>query len=100
VGSFTPCLLNDVRVYRIALSQAEVLALLPVSPVPKLTTRNAGASGLRIAWPVASLGYRLQKSASLTGAWSDAGLTVTVEGNEQAVYAPTVASAQFFRLVK
>ena len=31
LGSFTPCLLNDVRVYRIALSQAEVLALLPAS---------------------------------------------------------------------
>jgi hypothetical protein len=100
VGSFTPCLLNDVRVYRVALSQAEVLALLPASPAPKLTTRNAGASGMRIAWPVASLGYRLQKTASLSGAWSDAGLTVTVEGNERAVYAPTTAGAQFFRLVK
>ena len=100
VGSFTPCLLNDVRVYRLALSQAEVLALLPASPAPTLASRNAGASGLRIAWPVASFGYRLQTSASLTGAWSDAGLTVTVEGNERAVYAPTTAGAQFFRLVK
>jgi hypothetical protein len=55
---------------------------------------------MRIAWPVASLGYRLQKTASLSGAWSDAGVTVTVEGNERAVYAPTTAGAQFFRLVK
>jgi hypothetical protein len=100
VGSFTPCLLNDVRVYRMALSQAEVLALLPASPAPKLTSRNAGASGLRIAWPVETFGYRLQTSASLTGAWSDAALTVAVEGNERAAYAPVAASAQFFRLVK
>jgi hypothetical protein len=100
VGSFTPCLLNDVRVYRIALSQAEVLALLPASQAPTLASRNAGASGLRIAWPVASFGYRLLTSASLTGAWSDAGLVVTVEGNERAAYAPVAAGAQFFRLVK
>jgi hypothetical protein len=82
------------------LSQAEVLALLPTSPAPTLASRNAGASGLRIAWPVATFGYRLQTSASLTGAWSDAGLIVSVEGNERAAYAPVVASAQFFRLVK
>ena len=100
LGSFTPCLLNDVRIYRMALSQAEVLALLPASPRPKLASRNAGASGLRIAWPVANFGYRLQTSASPTGAWSDAGLAVTVEGSERAAYAPVAARAQFFRLVK
>jgi hypothetical protein len=100
LGSYTPCLLNDVRIYRIALGQAEVLALLPASPAPKLASRNAGASGLRIAWPVATFGYRLQTSASVPGAWSDAGLTVAVEGNERAAYAPVAASAQFFRLVK
>jgi Concanavalin A-like lectin/glucanases superfamily len=100
VGSFTPCLLNDVRIYRMALSQAEVLALLPASPAPTLASRNAGISGLRIAWPAASFGYRLQKLANLGGTWSDAGLTVTVEGNERAAYAPVVGSVQFFRLVK
>jgi hypothetical protein len=100
LGSYTPCLLNDVRIYRIALSQAEVLALLPASTRPKLANRNAGASGLRIAWPVASFGYRLQTAASPTGAWSDAGLVVTVEGIERAAYAPVTARAQFFRLVK
>jgi hypothetical protein len=100
VGSFTPCLLNDVRVYRIALSQAEVLALLPTSPAPKLASRNAGASGLRIAWPIASYGYRLQTSASLSGPWSDAGLVVAVEGSESAAYTPVSSSASFFRLVK
>jgi hypothetical protein len=100
LGSYTPCLLNDVRIYRMALSQSEILALLPASPAPKLASRNAGASGLRIAWPVASFGYRLQTSASVPGAWSDAGLTVAVEGNERAAYAPVAASARFFRLVK
>jgi hypothetical protein len=98
--SYTPCLLNDVRIYRLALSQAEVLALLPASPRPNLASRNAAASGLRIAWPVASFGYRLQTAASPTGAWSDAGLTVTVEGTERAAYAPVAARAQFFRLVR
>jgi hypothetical protein len=100
LGSYTPCLLNDVRIYRMALSQSEILALLPASPAPKLASRNAGASGLRIAWPVASFGYRLQTSASVPGAWSDAGLTVAVEGNERAAYAPVAPSARFFRLVK
>jgi hypothetical protein len=100
LGSFTPCRLNDMRIYRLALSQAEVLALLPAGPPPKLAGRSSGASGLRISWPVASFGYRLQTSASLTGVWSDAGLTVTVEGNDRVAYAPVSARAQFFRLVK
>jgi hypothetical protein len=100
VGSFTPCLLNDVRVYRTALSQAEVLALVPASPAPKLASRNAGVSGLHLAWPIANYGYKLQQSGSLSGPWSDAGLIVAVEGNERAAYAPVAASAQFFRLVK
>ncbi|MCX6927712.1 MAG: LamG domain-containing protein [Verrucomicrobia bacterium] len=100
LGSYTPCLLNDVRIYRIALSQTEVLALLPTSPTPKLASRNAAASGLRIAWPVESFGYRLLTAASPTGPWSDAGLTVAVEGNERAAYAPVASSARFFRLVK
>ena len=89
-----------MRVYRIALSQAEVLALLPTSAAPKLASRNAGASGLRIAWPIASYGYRLQTSASLSGPWSDAGLVVAVEGSESAAYTPVSSSARFFRLVK
>jgi hypothetical protein len=100
LGSFTPCLLNDVRIYRIALSQAEVLALLPASPAPKLASRNAGASGLRISWPTDSFGHQLQTSPSPTGAWTNAALTVAVEGTERAAYAPVAASAQFFRLAK
>jgi hypothetical protein len=100
LGSFTPCRLNDVRIYRVALSQPEVLALLPASPRPNLASRNLGASGLRISWPVTTFGYRLQTAASPTGAWSDAGLAVTTEGIERAAYAPVAARAQFFRLVK
>jgi hypothetical protein len=91
---------GDVRIYRLALSRAEVLALLPASPRPTLASRNAGASGLRIAWPVTTYGYSLQKSASLISGWSDAGLTVTVEGNERVAYASVSARAQFFRLVQ
>jgi hypothetical protein len=100
LGSFTPSLLNDVRIYRVALSQAEVLALLPASTAPKLATRNTRANGLRLAWPVANYGYRLQQSGSLGGPWSDAGLVVGVEGSERAAYVPVTAGAQFFRLVK
>jgi hypothetical protein len=100
LGSFTPSLLNDVRIYRIALSQAEVLALMPTSSAPKLASRNAGATGLRIAWLTATYGYRLQASASLTGPWSDAGLVVAVEGSESTAYAPVTSNARFFRLVK
>jgi hypothetical protein len=99
VGNFVPCLMNDVRIYRLALSQAEVLAMLPASQPPKLATSNT-ASGMRISWPVSTYGYALQTSASLAGSWSDAGLPVGVEGNERVAYAPVSASAQFFRLVK
>jgi Concanavalin A-like lectin/glucanases superfamily len=100
VGYFTPCLMHDVRIYRLALSQAEVQALLPSSPSPKLTILKGGTSGLRLSWPAASLGYRLQKTSSLAGTWNDAGLTVAVEGIEDAVYPPLSANGQFFRLVK
>jgi len=100
VASFTPCLLNDVRIYRIALNQSEVLALLPASSTPTLNSRNVAGSGLRLAWPIANYGYKLQQSASLRGGWTDSGLPVAVEGNERAAYAPATGSAQFFRLVK
>jgi hypothetical protein len=100
VDSFTPCLLNDVRIYALALSRAEVLALLPSSPPPSLASRNAGVTGLRISWPLPSYGYKLQKSASLTGGWTDAALNLAVEGNDRVAYAPIAASVQFYRLVK
>ena len=100
LGSLTPCLLNDVRIYRIALTRAEVLALLPASQAPKLSSRNAGAAGLRLAWPLGSYGFSLQKSPGVLGGWSDAGLSVVVEGNENAAYAPISETAQYFRLVK
>ena len=100
MGNFAPCLLNDVRVYRVALTRSEVLALLPSSAAPKLSSRNAGASGLRLSWPLGSYGFSLQTSSSLRGGWADAGLSVAVEGNENATYAPVSGSARYFRLVK
>jgi hypothetical protein len=89
-----------LRVKNTSLSQAEVQELLPNVAPPKLTTRYAAATGLRLAWPAASTGFKLQKTTGLPNAWSDSGLTVTVEGSENAAYATLTGTAQFFRLVK
>jgi hypothetical protein len=74
--------------------------LLPTSPAPKLTSRNAGVNGLRLAWPLGSYGFFLQKSSDVRGGWTDAGLSVAVEGNENAAYSPISESAQVFRRVR
>jgi hypothetical protein len=67
---------------------------------PTLANRSTGASGLRISWPANSYGNSLQKTSSLVSGWSDAGLTLTVEGNERVASVLASARAQFFRLVK
>ena len=55
---------------------------------------------MSISWPASATGYSVEKSSAVTGGWGPSGLSVAVEGPENAAYAPATASSQFFRLKK
>ena len=94
--------LCDVRLYNYAITAADIATLAgKVTVPPTLTIRPSTGSQLRVAWPTSFVGYTLQQSSSPTTGWAATGLTVTVEGNENAVYAPTTTTgSQYFRLIK
>jgi hypothetical protein len=70
------------------------------SQTPTLTIQQVPGSQVRLAWPASALGWTLQTSTSLLpGEWTDSAAPVTVEGSENAVYAP-VSGKRFYRLYK
>jgi hypothetical protein len=93
--------LYDVRVYNYAITAEEAAALAGLSPSnPKLTIQKWTGNQIRVSWPASFTGYTILKSSSVSGGWGPSGLAVTVEGNENAAYAPAQGSAQFYRLQK
>jgi hypothetical protein len=89
----------DVRIYNYPITASDVAALVTV-PKPVLTIQYRTGNQVRLAWPTTFTGYSIVKSSSLSGGWTAAGLTVTVEGSENAAYAPTAGVPQYFRLKK
>ena len=93
----------DVRIYDQALSNVGIQRL-QVPPVigaaPTLTVQAWTGHMVRISWPVAATGYSLQASTNLLGSWTGSGLSVGVEGSQNAAYAPATNSTQFYRLTK
>ena len=97
------CLLFDVRIYNAPISEGRIQSLLTssVPSVPPVLTIQAWPGNqVRIAWPTSSPGYSIEESSSVMGGWGPSGLSVGVEGSENAAYAPTTTSPQFFRLKK
>jgi hypothetical protein len=92
--------LYDVRIYNYAITPAEVTALLSGAPKPTLKIQHWTGNQVRIAWPTSLTGYGIEQSPTVSGGWGPSGLSVTVEGSENAAYAPATGSPQFFRLKK
>lgn len=56
------------------------------------------ALGIRLAWPQANSGFRLQSSTRPDGGWADAPLPTVTEPDEFAVYLNADPAVRFFRL--
>lgn len=66
--------------------------------LPKLTIESVGENQMRLAWPAAAEGWTLESAAELEGVFSDAGLEVTVENDENAAYDTVTSPRGFYRL--
>jgi len=67
---------------------------------PTLTIQLWTGGQVRIAWPTSAAGYSLQRSTTVNTGYASPGLTVTVEGSQNAVYDTPGNGARFYRLVK
>ena len=74
---------------------------LAASPTPPVLTIQAWPGNqVRLSWPTSFTGYEIEQSSSLASGWGPSGLSVGVEGSENAAYAPITTSPKFFRLKK
>jgi hypothetical protein len=90
--------LYDVRIYNYPLTSTDVTALLSGVTRPTLKIQRWTGNQVRIAWPTSFAGYGIEQSSAVSGGWGPSGLSVTVEGSENAAYAPATGLPQFFRL--
>jgi len=98
-GRWAPCQLFDVRIYNAPVSEYLIQSLITGPSVPTfLSIEPWPGNQVRIAWPTSSPGYSIEQSSDVSGGWGPSGLPIGVEGSENAAYAPTTNSAQFFRL--
>jgi hypothetical protein len=97
-------LLDDVAVFNIALSQAQVQQIMAgnfngfVAP-PPLSVGVAGANAV-VSWPATAPTFKLQSTTDLSGAgWSAVNIGSVLNGNQLTVTLPLMPATQFFRLV-
>jgi hypothetical protein len=94
-------LLDDLRVYNGRLLKVnDVRALYYAAAQPQLAVAQSGSS-FSASWPVAALGYHLQKSDSVAGGtWTNVSTTpiVSADGLTQTVSDSAQAAARFYRL--
>jgi hypothetical protein len=83
------------------VSEGRIQSLLKAQVLqPVLTIQPWTGNQVRLSWPVDFTGYSIWESSDLTSGWGLSGRVPTVEGSENAAYAPATGSAQFFRLAK
>jgi subtilisin-like proprotein convertase family protein len=70
------------------------------SSQPTLNIQLYSTNQVRLSWPTAYIGYTLQSSPSLFGPWTNAGLAVTVVGNEFVAYDNIGSGPKYYRLFK
>jgi hypothetical protein len=75
-------------------------ALPDSSTPPRLVIERWEENQVRLSWPLAAEGWTLESSTDLDGAYSDAGLTVSVEDDENAAYDQILSAKQFYRLAQ
>jgi hypothetical protein len=71
-----------------------------VSPQPTLTIQLWPTNQVRISWSTAYPGFTLQSKLGLFGVWADAGLPVTVVGNDFVVLDTIGPGPKYYRLIK
>jgi hypothetical protein len=67
---------------------------------PKLTLQLWPTNQVRLSWPTAYPGYTLQSEPGLFGVWANAGLSVTVAGNEFVAFDTIGPGPKYYRLLK
>ena len=97
-------MLDDVAVFSIALSQAQVQTVMGgdfSAFVPQPVLSISGNPGNTILnWPATQPTFQLQSRTNLTqGLWSDVSTTPVPNGDRIEVSLPTTPATQFFRLI-
>ncbi len=89
--------IDEVRIYNHALSQAEVSALAAVKP----DTGMGIAQGVAISWnSVSGMLYQVQWASVLdTNTWNNLGSPVTGNGSTNSVFDPFQSPQRFYRVV-
>ena len=67
---------------------------------PRLYIQTWPTNQVRISWPTAYLGYTLQSKIGLFGPWANAGLPVTIVGNEYVAFDTIGPAPKYYRLIK
>ena len=81
------------------MASTQIVSEFTYIPQPIMTAKAVGGTVV-LAWPASVGGYSLQSSGSLaTPNWGDAGLTVTVVGNQYQATVTNPAANKFYRLV-
>ncbi len=70
------------------------------SAQPILTIQLWPGNQVRLSWSTAYPGYTLQSKLGLFGVWADAGLPVTVVGDEYVAFDTIGPVAKYYRLFK
>lgn len=72
-----------------------------VEPGVTLKAQVGAGSTIRLSWPVAATGYKLQTLNTIGGTWADSALPSTVVGTENVITDSTsAATTRFYRLIK
>lgn len=75
-------------------SEAAAVNVNPVADAPSLRAVLVPA-GVQLRWPATAAGFRLQRSATLGGAWSDENAPIVVDGADNTVTVPAEGIALF-----
>jgi hypothetical protein len=69
--------------------------------LPRLKIERPDDVTMRILWPAAATGFKLQSAATLPGTWTDSSHPVVVENDMNVVTVPTTnAALRFYRLIQ
>lgn len=80
--------------------RVENILLTGATQPPLLGIAREGDGGVRLSWPVAAAGFRLQETGSIPGGWMNSGVAVTVEGSLNVARPVIGAGARFYRLTQ
>jgi hypothetical protein len=71
-----------------------------MNAVPPLTAQITTGDAIQIFWPAVFSGYVIQTTCDLTGSWSNASLSVTLQNGQYTATDNLGAGAKFYRLVR